>query len=180
MRYSIALVVMLTAAGCSAEFTDLRPGDAAEQNNLTTNNPTGNNGVDASDAGTMTDSSRPDANASDSGPTSETLIATGDFVNVDYETEGSAQYWQLGDGSYEVRLSMDFASQGVPGPALALSPRNPLGGSVAADELDLGALTTDAGAQSYALPGNPADFAFAWIWCKPFGLDVAYAEMEFQ
>ena len=70
--------------------------------------------------------------------------------------------------------------QGVPGPAIALSPRNPLGGSVDADELDLGALDSNSGAQAFALPGAPDEYGFVWIWCKPFGLDVAYAQMEFQ
>ncbi len=171
-------------AGCSAEFTDLRPEAEATNPNVTTTDMGASNNLDSPDMGsnnTGTDAGeQPDSGPTNVEPGEETLIAQGDFVNVDYQTTGSAQYWQLADGSYEVRLTMDFASQGVPGPALALSPRNPLGGSIDADELDIGALNMDSGAQSYALPGDPSAYAYAWIWCKPFGLDVAFAEMEFQ
>ena len=187
----VLIVAVALSFGCSAEFTDLRPEDEDPGNNVVSANAqtTGQNNGNTADAGgngannTSADAGNTDDATGGGNNTTageETLIASGDFVNVDYQTAGSAQYWQLADGSYEVRLSMDFASQGVPGPALALSPRNPLGGSIDSDELDLGALDADSGAQSYALPREPTDFLYTWIWCKPFGLDVAYAEMEFQ
>lgn len=185
---SILTVIAASAllAGCSAEFTDLRPpdgtesrtdaGDDTDAGSSAANNP------DPTDAGVDTgdETDAAAADAANNGGDEEALIATGDFVNVDYQTSGSAQYWRLADGSYEIRLTADFSTQGVPGPALALSPRNPLGGAIDADELGLGGLDANSGAQSYPLPGPPDDYSYAWIWCEPFGLDVAFAQMEFQ
>jgi hypothetical protein len=192
MKYGIIGLVALLAA-CSAEFTDLRPPEARSNTSVGSNSDP-DAGFDPNtdpDGGATTDSDAGRIDQTDAGtaepdsggntdPGAETLIATGDFTNVAYDTVGSAQYWQLADGTYEVRLSPDFVVSGVPGPAIAVSPRNPLDGRIDSDELDIGALTSNSGPHAYALPGNPADFGFVWIWCKPFGLDVAFAEMEFQ
>lgn len=181
-RTTIIVCAASFMMGCSAEFTDLRPDSgtvqSAPDSGMANANATSPN-AQSPDSGAATNDAET-SDAADAATADETLIATGDFVNVDYQTSGSAQFWRLADGSYEVRLTSDFSTQGVPGPALALSPRNPLGGSIDADELDIGGLDSNSGMQSYSLPGPPTDYAYTWIWCEPFGLDVAYAAMEFQ
>ncbi|MCA9562730.1 MAG: hypothetical protein KC561_04530 [Myxococcales bacterium] len=108
------------------------------------------------------------------------LIAIGDFENVMYETTGHAEVWLLANGSYELRFSDDFSTTGMlPAPSVAMSVDPEIGPTLIAEDgdLDLGGLPTVTGAQSFALPFAPGPREYAWVWCKPFGIEVARAHL---
>jgi hypothetical protein len=111
---------------------------------------------------------------------SERLVARGDFENINYQTFGTAEIWALADGTFELRFSDDFVTtDDIPGPAVALSVNPDISPSLVASEgdVDLGALQRAQGAQSYTLPFAPGPREYAWVWCQPFGVEVARARL---
>ena len=64
----------------------------------------------------------------------------------------------------------------LPGPVVILSSRESLGRSLDRDEdLELGRLTSTRGAQTYSVPILDDGRRVAWVFCKPYGVEVARA-----
>lgn len=78
--------------------------------------------------------------------------------------------------SFIVRLESDFMSQNGPGLHVYLSTSKTSG----SNGIDLGALESTSGEQTYTVPDgiDPADYDFVLIYCKPFSVVFAYAELE--
>lgn len=174
------LLTLVTLTGCEATFTDLRPEGAGLS---------GLPGPDAMsrdagprdaapldlDATSGPDAATPDAAAGNPA----TVLARGTWVGrADYRASGSVELIRRADGALELRLGADFSVSGVPGPVVVLSRREALGRRLdPSQDLELGPLTANAGAQTYAAPAGADDRGFAWVFCKPFGLEVGRAEL---
>ena len=157
---SVLLFGFLTAA-CDADFVDLR--DEAAQ---------GLNPVESPDAGFI-----------DVGPTQgdDDVLKVGDWTGrSDYSASGQASVVRLANGQLELRFSDDFRVDRVPGPVVLLSTRETLGRRLdpGAGDVELGRLQTERGAQTYQLPADVEDRTFAWVYCLPFGLEVARVSLE--
>ncbi|HUS64990.1 MAG TPA: hypothetical protein VMZ28_10630 [Kofleriaceae bacterium] len=156
---ALALLVIAASLGCSATFVDWRT-DAAAQADL--------GAVDLAE----TDLSGFDLAGADLG---ETVLATGRF-------EGRAGHLGSGGGrlvetatGIEVRMDADFSASAVPGPVVVLTARPGLGTALVAEDLQLGALSSPKGAQSYPVPGGDGGRRNLFVFCKPFGVEVARA-----
>ncbi len=99
---------------------------------------------------------------------------------TDYPAMGSSQLVQLADGGFALWFSEDFSTSAVPGPVVVLSTRAALGSRIdpGAGDLRLGAMNTVRGAQMYRLPEPPGDRRRAFVFCEPFGVEVAHAVLE--
>lgn len=147
----VALVALL-ASGCGATFIDDRPPrpDAAEADLLEP--------------------------AADGGP-AETVLARGSFEGRDgHFGRGTAELIAEG-GGLVLRFAGDFQVSGVPGPFVYLSARDDLDTqpSEAEGDIELAPLSASAGAQRYAVPAAAASLCTAFVFCKPFGVEVARA-----
>lgn len=96
---------------------------------------------------------------------------------------GNAALFRTDSGAVELRLASNFQVVDIPGGFVYLSERNTLGsGSTAinaATEADLGALARFTGAQNYAVAqGQDAGRNYAWIWCRPYSVEVARFELK--
>jgi hypothetical protein len=101
---------------------------------------------------------------------------TGTFMGASgYNASGKVTIFEE-NGSFVVQLGADFESQSGPGLHVYLSPSKDSG----SNGVDLGALQSISGEQSYNVPDgvNPNDYDFVLIYCKPFGVVFAYAELE--
>lgn len=171
-------------SACDAGFEDLRPEavKAAQR---------GGGPVDAAapradaatggalDAGAAADdggAGRADA----APPAEEVVIAEGRWMPTDYPATGTSTLVRLADGGFALRFSDDFSTSGVPGPVVVLSTRAALGSRIdpGAGDLRLGAMSTVRGAQMYRLPEAPGDRRRAFVFCEPFGVEVAHAVLE--
>ena len=67
-----------------------------------------------------------------------------------------------------------------PGPVVLLSSRPDIGTAIdSSADLHLGELKATSGAQSYALPaGGDKGRPYVWIYCEPFGVEVARAQLK--
>ena len=79
-----------------------------------------------------------------------------------------------------MRFSADFSVSGVPGPVVVLSRRPSIGTGIdaSAGDVELGPQAARRGAQTYPVPAGADDRRFVWIYCKPFGIEVARAALE--
>ena len=95
---------------------------------------------------------------------------TGSFSGAsNHVTSGTAE---VADG--QVNLLADFAFDGAPDPKVAL-------GRDGYDPSTLmGALTSDTGASSYAIPAgiDPAQYNEVWIWCEQFNVPLGVARLN--
>jgi hypothetical protein len=164
----LAVVLSCSAAlsACDATFTDLRdlPGDLGEP-----------------DAGSMIATMDPDAGTNTSTntppPPSERVLARGIWEGrAGHRGEGSVELVEFANGSLELRMGADFLVSGVPGPLVILSTRDALGRNlVDGDDLQLGRLINSSGAQNYSVPILDDGRRVAWVFCKPYGVEVARA-----
>jgi hypothetical protein len=118
---------------------------------------------------------------SDSGIPTEHVIANGSWEGRDgHGGEGSVSLVRKADQSVELRIGEDFSASPVPGPVVVLSFRESLGSSIdsTAGDLDLGTLTSAKGAQTYAVPGGDGGRRYAWVFCEPFGVEIARAPLK--
>jgi hypothetical protein len=167
----LALAAGLGVAACDASYVDLRPTSGPLRSD-----PSVDAGV--SDAGGAADAGGSpglDAGASPSGPVREGAWGG----RGDYSARGSARLVRDPDARLFLELSSDFSVSRVPGPVLVLSRREALGSRLdpGAGDVELGPLAANAGAQRVEVPPGSEDRAFAWVFCKPFGLEVGRAEL---
>ena len=152
------LVLLLLAAACSAHFVDERP--ASEREAARTPDLAGLD-LDFSDAGVV--------------------VGRGRFAGRDgHLGVGGASLFQRDDGLAELRFDEQFACSDVPGPVVVLTTRDSLGTRVDPSQGDLpvGPLQASSGAQRYLIVSSLGGRRRVFIYCKPYGLEVAVAGME--
>lgn len=103
-------------------------------------------------------------------------VRSGAFSGLNgYNVQGTATLTQS-SSSAMLAFGSDFLSQSGPGLYVYLSPQqNSVAGGV-----QLGKLSANAGAQSYAIPStlNLADFGFVIIYCQPFGIPFGACALQ--
>lgn len=164
---SVSAAVM--SVGCNAIVEDLRPDELRPQTS-----------PDAGVVSPNADAGLTDGGFLDAGPNvtlEEVVLSAGQFVELDYEITGTSEVVRLADGSLELRMSPDFRSFAVPGPVVVFSNRDLIGRIIQADDLRIGALTSNSGAQSYTVPSGAENFRYVFVYCEPFGLEVGRAEL---
>lgn len=163
---SVSLAVPLALAACNAQFVDLRP----ESERASTPVPPPGATDGGSDLG----------EASDGGASpSEVRLASGRFEGrAGHGGSGGAALYRIG-GSVELRFDSDFTVSNVPGPAIFLTSRADMGGSIDAQaDIKLGTLTAFNGAQRIAVPaGAELGRRNVFIYCQPFRVEVAKAAL---
>lgn len=174
MRAPLALALVgLAAAACDASYVDLRP--LSEP--LRSGPPVDAGALDAS--GSVDGGAPPGVDAG--APPAAGLLREGPWGGRgDYAARGTARLVRDPDARLFLELSSDFSVSRVPGPVLVLSRRAALGSRLdpGAGDVELGPLAANAGAQRVEVPPGSEDRAFAWVFCKPFGLEVGRAELD--
>lgn len=165
----VALVLALSGAGCNAQFVDLRP----ESERASTPIPPAGSGGDGGGSG--------DGGAVSDGGSSpgETRVASGRFEGrAGHGGSGGAALYRVG-GAFELRFDADFTVSAVPGPAIFLTSRADMGGSIDAQaDIKLGNLTAFNGAQRIAVPGGAeVGRRNVFIYCQPFRVEVSKAAL---
>lgn len=160
MRWLLGLFAV-AASGCGARFVDergARDGGAA---------------VGADDLGGADDGS--------DGSATERLLAVGRFEGrAGHAGRGGARLVEIGGagGRLALRFDDDFDVSPVPGPVVVLTSRTTLGTALGGADRELGVLGAPRGAQEYAVVGGDGGARVAFIFCKPFGVEVARALLE--
>lgn len=144
------MALALALPACDASFSDLRPttGDTA-------GGFTGNDGE-------------------------MVVLLRGTFAGLnDYQATGVVTIGTV-DGELQLRLSEDFTASGVPGPVLVLTERTTLGTQIEASlgDIRVDDLRSTTGAQNYLLSVTASDWQVAWVFCEPFGVEIARADLE--
>lgn len=87
-------------------------------------------------------------------------------------TSGTASIVRV-DGQWVVSLGSDFSFDGAPDPHVALGHNGYRAGA------SLGKLSSNQGAQVYAIPDSldVADFNEVWIWCEKFSVPLGSAKL---
>jgi hypothetical protein len=110
----------------------------------------------------------------------DTVHARGTFSGRgSYTGTGEASLVVRMDGSIGLSFDAAFQVSGVPGPVVVLTTRDRLGSAIdtGAGDIEVGALTRNAGAQSYDVTAAALDRNYVWVFCKPFGVEIARAEL---
>lgn len=89
-----------------------------------------------------------------------------------HRTEGTAQLVRLGE-TYTLNLANDFRTN-----SQVITVRLCRNANCSGDFLDLGALQSLRGAQSYAVPAAGTGFPFVIIWCVPFRVPIGVGELQ--
>ena len=168
----LALVGMAAGllSACDARFIDLRP--ISERSGSPSVPPNG-----APDGGNLPG----DLGEASDGATlpSEVRVAAGRFEGrAGHGGSGGAGLYRLG-GAYELRFDADFTVSAVPGPAIFLTSRADMGGSIdALADIKLGTLSAFNGAQRFAIPtGADVGRRNVFVYCQPFRVEVAKAAL---
>jgi hypothetical protein len=159
VRWPAALLGVVLV-GCQAHFVDERP--ASER---------------AAAAAGLFDLGGVDFAETDAGA----LLAGGVFAGRDgHLGVGGVSLFARDDGLTELRFDDHFACSDVPGPVVVLTTRDALGTQLAParGDLALGPLIATSGAQRYLVPGGDGGRREVFIFCKPYGLEVAAAQLE--
>ncbi|MFK8003597.1 MAG: hypothetical protein AB8H86_28805 [Polyangiales bacterium] len=195
---SLPLIFLLFVFGCEAIFTDLTPPPNGEMFDASadSNAPDGGTNdagapvdaapVDAApadaapgeDAGSGMDSGPP---PTDAGPASPTLLGSGSFEGRGgYPAMGDVRLEELSPGEYQVVLSDTFSSAAVPGPVVVVTPRDAIGTRLGADDIVVTSLNAEQIAGAGTFPFSAAsvpDDAYIFIYCEPFGVETARAQL---
>ncbi len=106
------------------------------------------------------------------------VLARGTFTGrAGHNGAGTAELRRLEDGSVELGFGADFSVSAVPGPVVVLTSRSELGTMIlpGAGDFELAPLRENNGAQAYPVPGGDGGRRSAFVFCKPFGVEVARA-----
>jgi hypothetical protein len=144
----------------------------------------GNDGGAASDAG-VPDAGAPQVSCTAGGAApiaaaGESILAQGCMTGrAGHAGRGLAALVRRADGEVSLRFGTDFSVSAVPGPVVVLSTRDSLGTSLQPGQGDqeIAVLLSASGVQSYRVPGGDAGRRYAWVFCKPFGVEVARATL---
>jgi hypothetical protein len=105
-------------------------------------------------------------------------LARGNFEGrAGHAGAGTVTLVRRSDGGRALELGGDFAVSPVPGPVLVLTARVTLGTALTAEDLDLGALRASSGADLYPVPIDPVGLDQVFVFCRPFGVEVARATL---
>ncbi len=149
LRNTIWVTWIASLAACAARFDDLSDDDAVEGRRV----------------------EMPAAGAD------REVLARGTLRGAaGYQGSGTVTIERV-DGSPTLLLGPDVVFSGVPGPVAVLSDRPSIGGELAAADVRIGALPSNRGPIAIQLDEAELGRAGFWVWCEPFGVDVAYAEM---
>jgi hypothetical protein len=151
-------LLLLLLFGCEAQFTDLRPFDGG------TSGP-------PIDAGFI-DIGPP--------PSDDEVLLQGTFSGRGrYSGGGTASIVQRTDGTFELVFEEDFTVSSVPGPVVVLTTRSSIGSRIdeAQGDINLGVLTMRSGLQSYPITSAALTSRYAWVFCRPYGVEIARAEL---
>lgn len=161
--YVSVLGMSLFWVACNAQFIDLRP--ESERSGPATQEPEPTaDGAERGDAGQSP---------------GEILLARGRFEGrAGHGGSGGAALYRVGD-AVELRFDGDFTVSAVPGPAIFLTSRADMGGSIDAQaDIKLGNLTAFNGAQRIAVPaGADTGRRSVFVYCQPFRVEVAKAAL---
>lgn len=189
VQIALFALACLLVVGCEASFEDLRPESEAlvpqepvpqDMGEEGESDATGTDALpdeDVDSDGTADANGTADADDEDDEPTE---IASGTFEGRGgYGASGSASIWKVGS-SWEVRLNEDFVVDSVPGPVMVLTQGSSLGSSIDASrgDIELGVLESNQGISVFDIGTDPGDRFVLWVFCKPFGLEVARAQLE--
>ncbi|MBK6686062.1 MAG: hypothetical protein IPG45_16430 [Deltaproteobacteria bacterium] len=152
------LLALCTALACDAEFTDLRPAPLQVAFDV-------------------------DGGFVDTGPlpTSDVVYASGPMApRGSYSAAGTASLVIRSTGALELELDEGFRVSGVPGPVVVLSRRASIGRRIDPElgDVELGTLEANSGLQRYPIPSHALDASYAWVYCRPFGVEIARAVLE--
>jgi len=162
MRVS-TLILCLSLAGCDAVFVDNRPPELLPA-------------ADLAQASPAADLAGVDATGLDLAAASM-AFARGSFTGrAGHLGEGTGELLRYTDGQVALRFGDDFEASGVPGPVVYLTSRDTMGNQIDPGlDLELGPLAQLSGAQLYAVPGGDGGRRNAFVYCKPFKVEVARA-----
>jgi hypothetical protein len=150
--------------GCEARFLDLRQaGESALVDGF----------------GPIGDLAGQDLAGQDLAALPDKQLARGMFVGrAGHSGSGEGGLYRT-QGAIELRLAADFSSSGVPGPALFLTSRDSMAGTIdTVADVNLGTLRAASGAQVYPLPsGADVGRRNVFVYCQPFRVEVAKATL---
>lgn len=125
----------------------------------------------------------PGASGSPAAPAAQpAVLSSGEFRNLEHETEGTAKIVRLADGSRVVRLE-EFRTSSGPDVVVILSSTPATEDSWGAyddgDFVNLGELRGNVGNQNYKIPANVdlAKYRSVVIWCRRFNVAFGAAPM---
>lgn len=181
---ALGIGATLACAACDAEFIDLRSEAELADGGFLIRTDTGATPADGG-TGTGIDGGRPvDAGGrQDSGEAQggDTVLRQGAWGGRGaYRGSGEATVVRRASGEVELVFSDDFSVSRVPGPFVVISFRDQLGTGInpAVGDVELAPLARNSGAQTYIIPPGLEDREYAWVYCKPFGVEVARATLE--
>ncbi len=173
----------LALIGCDAIYTDLRP-DSPTDSGVTAADaapvdafvPDGGPGSDAGarDLGPITADAGADAGA----PSGVTLVGTFEGRGG-YDASGTATL-RTRDDHLELVFSDDFASAAVPGPVVVVTSRSAIGTELTSADTIVARLDSSSirGANTFEVDlADPPSPVYVFVYCEPFGVETARAEM---
>jgi hypothetical protein len=156
------LVLLALASGCRAHFVDERPLDER--------------GAAAGDLAVAPE----DLDGRDLAGAGVGVFAAGSFSGrAGHLGLGGAALYRRSDGIVMLELDDQFSVSPVPGPVLVLTSRDALGTMLDDSvDLELGPLAATTGAQAYHVPGGDGGRRVVFVFCRPYGVEVARAALE--
>ena len=106
------------------------------------------------------------------------VLASGTFEGRSGdEGRGTVRLLRRAAGGFALSFDADFFATAVPGPVLVLSTRDALGTEIdtAQGDLEVGPLPRSSGAQFVTFSADPGARRTLWVYCKPFGIEIARA-----
>ncbi len=161
------LIIMIPLLlGCDARFLDQRSAEDRARGSLDF-------------AMTPADLAGADLAGLDLAEPTDTLLAKGTFMGrAGHGGSGDGMLYRA-KGGVEVRFAANFTSSGVPGPAVFLTSRDSMGGSIDSQaDIALGTLKSTTGAQTYPVPaGADVGRRNVFVYCQPFRVEVSKATL---
>lgn len=164
--YKWIIICPLLLVGCEARFLDQRSA-----------NPLVQTPVDAAMA--PVDLAGRDLAGVDLATPVDKLVAQGSFMGrAGHAGSGDGMLYRT-PGGVEVRFAANFSASGVPGPAVFLTSRDSMGGSIDSQaDISLGTLKSTSGMQVYPVPaGADVGRRNVFVYCQPFRVEVAKATL---
>ena len=172
-RLIIMMLACIQCVACGASFDDQRP--------LSDGATADSQGDSASLDGAGLEDGRAASDGLGGDGSVARVIARGSWAGRSgYAASGVAEIFQTSGGAMEVRLSADFSVSSVPGPVVVLTSRTAIGTQIepSQGDLNLGTLQKNQGSQVYPVTANVGARRNVWVYCDPFGVEVALAELR--
>lgn len=161
------LIIMIPLLfGCEARFVDQRSAEERAR-------------VEIDAAMAPVDLAGVDLTGADLAQPTDVLLAKGSFMGrAGHSGSGDGMLYRA-KGAVEVRFAANFTTSGVPGPAVFLTSRDSMGGSIDSQaDISLGTLKSTSGMQVYSVPaGADVGRRNVFVYCQPFRVEVAKATL---